>query len=460
MYKGLHKKTQSGVRMKVLLTQPLSDYVAQAPRLPDLGLGHIASALLERHEVRVWDWNRRGGAAAFEAALREFSPDVCGLKVFTKDVAAALKTIALIRRTLPQTTIILGGPHPSCSEPGELMPQFPDCEYAFRGEVEHVLPDFLDALRDGGDVSATPGLIWREDGAVRCNEPTFIKDLDALRDPAWDLIDPRTYAPARPGQGNGRRAAAPIVTTRGCPGRCTFCSAYRANGRVIRRRGPGRVVDEMERLSRDYGVSIFHVMDNCFTSEATHLKEFCQEIMRRNLRLEWDCNSFERLDNLDGPHLEMMSRAGCARLHMGVESAAAETRRSINKKADFAEYERVMREARRAGLATTGWFILGFPGESRAAMRETVRRAYALPADELTFTPCFPLPGSEVYGQWAGRHHVDRVDWAAYDLARSPLPVSELPSRELIWLTRRARLGLKARRRSRALGALWARFVA
>lgn len=444
--------------MKVLLTQPLTEYLVQAPCLPDLGLGHIASALMGRHHVRVCDWNMRGGAAAFEAMLREFSPDVCGLKVFTKDVAAAVMTARLIRRVSPRTALFLGGPHPSCSEPGEMMAQFPECAYAFRGEVEHVLPDFLDALPDG-DVSATPGLIWREDGETRCNEPTFIKDLDALRDPAWELIDPRTYAPPGPGRENGWRPAAPIVTTRGCPGRCTFCSAYRVNGRIIRRRSPGRVVDEMELLSRDYDVSIFHVMDNCFTSDAKHLEEFCREIMRRNLKLEWDCNSFERLDNLDAAHLAMMRGAGCVRLHMGVESAAAETRRMINKKADFVEYERVMREARRAGMGATGWFILGFPGESRAAMRETVRRAYALPADQLTFTPCFPLPGSVAYDQWAARYQLDAVDWASYDVARSPHPVSELPSRELIWLTRRARLGLKARRRSRALGALWARWV-
>jgi anaerobic magnesium-protoporphyrin IX monomethyl ester cyclase len=215
----------------------------------------------------------------------------------------------------------------------------------------------------------------------------------------------------------------------------------------------------MERLAKEYDVALFHVMDNCFTSDVMHLEAFCQEIMSRGLKIEWDCNSFERLDNLDASHLAMMRSAGCVRLHMGVESAAAETRRMINKKANFIDYERVMWEARRAGMGVTGWFILGFPGESRAAMRETVCRAYALPADQLTFTPCFPLRGSEAYAQWAGHHQLDQVDWAFYDVALSPYPVSELSSRELIWLTRRARLGLKARLRSRALGALWARWV-
>ncbi len=444
--------------MRILLTQPIVNLIEEPPLLfPDLGLGYIASSLTGSHDVNVLDWGMQGGIAGFQSALRTLHPELCGIKIFTKDVAAAIETIKIIRSILPHCIIVLGGPHVSCSEPDDLLWTFPDFDYAFRGEVEHIFPNFIQKLEQNEDVSGIPGLIWKVDNEVRWNKHSFIKDLDMLQDPAWELIDPRKYGSGAhdPKKSNVR---APIITTRGCPGKCTFCSAWRVNGKVIRKRSPRRIVNEIEQLYREFDVRTFHVMDNCFTSSSKHLVDFCNEIIKRNLPIEWDCNSFERLDNLTSESLNLMYRAGCRTLQMGVESASDITRKMINKHTNLSSYKEVMFKAKRAKMKVTAWFIIGFPGESKEAMRETVRQAYALPADELMFTQCFPLPGSAVYDNWKHHHYLKKHDWAGYNVATSPYPVSDLNSNQLLWFVRRARIGLKLRRRSRMLGYLWARF--
>ncbi|MCI5156980.1 MAG: radical SAM protein [Candidatus Electrothrix sp. AUS1_2] len=444
--------------MKILLTQPIVNLIERLPPLfPDLGLGYIASSLTDVHDVKILDWGMQGGISGFEAILREFHPELCGIKIFTKDVGAAIGTIEIIRSILPHCIIVLGGPHVSCSEPDELLSSFPYFDYAFNGEVEHVFPEFIQKLEQNKDVSGIAGLIWKEGNTVLWNKHTFIKEIDTLLDPAWELINPQKYSGDAYEQKKGYTSA-PIITTRGCPGQCTFCSAWRVNGKAIRKRSPQRVVNEIEELYNNFNVRFFHIMDNCFTSSIEHLVEFCNEIIKKKLSIKWDCNSFERLDNLTGNNLTLMYQAGCRRLLMGVESASDVTRQTINKKVNFSAYKTVINEANRSGIQVVAFFMLGFPGETKKAMKETIQRAYALSADEVTFSQCFPLPGSAIYEEWKKQHDIDKNDWSKYKLATSPYPVSELSSKQVNKLVRKASIGARLRKHNRMLGNIWVRF--
>ena len=124
--------------MKILLMQPLIKFMNEPPRIPDLGLAYIASSLKKKFpNIWVLDWNQYMDERKFETSLIEFHPDVTGIKIFTKDVYAAKKTITIIKRVLPSAIIVLGGPHPSCTDKDELMGDFSACDFAIKGEAEY-----------------------------------------------------------------------------------------------------------------------------------------------------------------------------------------------------------------------------------------------------------------------------------------------------------------------------------
>ena len=126
--------------MKILLMTPLTSFVDHPPNIPDLGIAYLTSSLKNRgYEVHIRDWNADPSVDNFRKWLKENQPAVVGIKIFTKDVAAAQKTIRIIRETLQGTTIVIGGPHPSASEPADLMDDLIDCDFAIRGEAEESL---------------------------------------------------------------------------------------------------------------------------------------------------------------------------------------------------------------------------------------------------------------------------------------------------------------------------------
>jgi len=448
--------------VKVLLTQPLTIYIPHPPMIPDLGLGYIATALLQHgHIVEVMDWNMVPSVEHYKDALRRFAPDVVGIKVFTKDVFAAIKTTELIKEVLPEARIILGGPHPSAADPSELMNDFALCDVALRGEVETTLPLLLAAMTVPRDqamkgvlsderAATVPGLVWRTGGSVRANAIALRDNLDDIPFPAWDLIKPLPGRASLSAPGKKRGATAPIVTTRGCPGKCSFCTAYNVNGRKIRYRSPANVLEEMVLLHEKHGVDNFMICDNCFTSNKNHLIELCEMIVSRGMNIEWDCTSYENIANLTNETLSLMHRAGCRLIHMGIESGSLATRKTMNKSCRLQDISEKVKLAQRNGIMVAGYFMLGFPGETKEEMKTSIAYAFSLGADRFDFTPCFPLPGTEVYRYLQAKFRIDRIEWSRFDINTSPYPLSALPTPELTLLVRwtryRARLAKILRR--------------
>lgn len=136
---------------KILLMVPVISFVKDPPKFPDVGLGYLATAIKKSgYDVHLRSWNMDPSVENFKRYIKENNFDVIGIKVFTKDVAAANKTMRLIRATLPETAIVVGGPHPATSEPEDVMIDFPDCDFAFRGEAEIGLPLLLKEMAENG----------------------------------------------------------------------------------------------------------------------------------------------------------------------------------------------------------------------------------------------------------------------------------------------------------------------
>ncbi len=447
--------------MRVLLTQPLVTHIEKPPNITDLGLGYIAEHLIGKgFETYIKDWNMRTTEEAFKKWLVDNQIDVVGIKVFTKDVAAALQTVSIVKSTLPDSVVVMGGPHPSCADPDELMHSFPLVDYAFRGEAELAFPKLLDTLgqklssetcQGNGKhmLEGIPGLVWREGGRVKSNPVQFVTDLDRLKRPAWEIMDPNSYGFDLMTQTEKEGVAAPIITTRGCPGKCSFCSAYLVNGRKIRSRSPQHVIQEIRFLYETYSVEKFSFMDNCFTAGKSHLREICESIISENLDIRWDCNCYEVLDNLDEEMISLMYRSGCRMVHMGIESASNRIRKQMNKFSALTDYSDKINELKKSGIAVGTWFMIGFPDETFAEMKETINYAFSRNADLLTFTICFPLPGSQLYSFLKRKHKVRTVDWAGFDVEKSQYPLSRVSSSRLKLILKWIRLRIRIRDRIR-----------
>jgi radical SAM superfamily enzyme YgiQ (UPF0313 family) len=387
--------------MKILLLKPYSEshYV-----VPPLGLGYLVTALRNAgHTARSVHCTK--DKITFDKLadlVKSENPDVVGFQVVSCDLEVTRQSAEIVRQVLPQALILVGGPHPS-GNPDDTMNSLPMVDFAFRGEAEGSLVQFLEDYQQGGkNYSNIPGLIWREGTVVKSNLPVFVEDLDTLGFVAWDQIHPETYPQAPHGAFFDRFPISPIVTTRGCPYGCTFCAARTVAGRKIRYHSISHVLKEVELLYRDYGVREIHIIDDTFTQKAERVREFAdgmQEMQRRGIRVSVGFPNGVRLDTLTETVLADLKRAGCYSMLVGIESGSQRILDLMKKSLTLDLVRERVRLIKKAGLTVHAFFIIGFPGETEEDIHTTMRFARSLPLDGALFSSFLPLPGSEITRQ-------------------------------------------------------------
>lgn len=434
--------------MRCLLTVPLPVLTDSAPLLPDLGLAYLAASIRHRgHEVEILDWNCALSPAAYRDYLSKSGAEVIGIKVFTPNMRGVLRTLELIREALPSAVVVAGGPHVSGTRPKDLFLDLPSVDYGFRGESEEALPAFLDALdkfgKDSllhdGSLDGIQGLVYKDADNVLANPVELNDDIESIGLPAWDLIEPCGYRPQRVNPLDRRGYLAPVIASRGCPGACTFCMAHHVNGRKVRLRDPRAFVDEMEKLTNEYEVKQFLIMDTNFAFNEEFVKNVCNDLIERKLDVVWDSVSEEHWTDTDPELYPLMYEAGCRVINIGVESADNDVRKRIGKDGKIEDVSRQVKMIHSAGIKVIGYFLFGFPGETRENMETTARFAFSDPFALRSFDVCFPLPGSGLYSHLREKYGVERVDWASYCAEPSQYPLSELPSEEVTAFVHRCR---------------------
>ena len=408
--------------MRVLLVSPTYDTHIVAPHL---GLGYLASALLRQgHAVTVLDGVRE------EIRYDPKDYDLVGLTAMTTYFPEMVQE-ARRAKALGLPTII-GGPHVIADPLGSLRQSGAD--YACAGEGELLITE----LAAGKDPATIRGLCYWKDGRAVANPPAeFYRHIDEFGGPAWDLIDPRSYPPAPHGMIARRFPLAPIITTRGCPYACTYCSAPLTAGKAMRYRDPEAVVDEIECLHRRYGVREIQIEDDNFTIKRQHVVAICERLIARDLPVIWSLPNGVRIDRLDPELLRLMKRAGCYLMALGIESATQRILDMVKKKLDVGLVRQVVGWVKDAGIEAWGFFMVGFPTETREEILRTIAFALSLPLDRVQFTKTTPLPGTEIYDYW--RAHDGRgeeVDWTAFNYYAFNASWSEVSAEELASLQR------------------------
>ena len=381
---------------------------------PPLGLLYVA-AYAERVagcRVQVVDTQAEGlSMAALEARLAADPPDVVGIQAMTFTLLDALAVARAVRRTAPAATIVFGGPHPTLF-PEETV-ALPEVDVVVCGEGEHAFARLLEALGGGGRLQGIPGVLTRDapsDGALQSH---YIEDMDSLYPPARHLIDPRRYHSALAG---GRRVTT-MMSSRGCPGRCIFCDRPQM-GKRFRKRSAAGVVEEMIECVDRYGVEEIKFYDDTFTIDRSRVLEICRRIGEVGFKVAWEIRS--RVDTMTGEMIVALARAGCCRVHYGVESGSARIQQRIGKHLDLGDVCRVFAATRRAGIETLGYFMIGLPGETPWDLDQTMDLLRRLPMDYAHIGIFTPYPGTAVYQQALDDGFFETDYWRQF--ARHPDP--------------------------------------
>ncbi|MBI5481182.1 MAG: B12-binding domain-containing radical SAM protein [Deltaproteobacteria bacterium] len=363
---------------------------------PPLGIMSLAAvARAAGHRVSLIDAKVENLAP--EAVLRRvagLAPQVVGVSGFSNEWESFETIGRLLKENLPRAVLLGGGPH-ATSYPDEIMARAP-FDYLALGEAEETFVELLDALAQGGEARQVPGLVYRENGAVRRTAPrAALADLDRIPFPAYDLIDLGTYSKLLSASAIGRRRYMSILTSRGCPYHCTYCHSL--FGKRFRARSPDRVVEELTLLRERYGIRDIEVTDDIFNFDRDRVMELCRRVMAAKLDLRLSFPNGLRADRVDPEMIDALRRAGTVMISYAVETASPRLQKLIRKNLDLDHVSRSIAETVRAGIFTTAYFMLGFPTETEEEMLLTAEYAARSPLHAASFFIVTPFKGTELW---------------------------------------------------------------
>jgi len=396
--------------VRVLLVNPSYPF-EEFPRLL-VTLPYLASALrAEGHEVEILDLLlARTTREKIERRMQRFRPQLVGITSVTLNHHIASGIAAVVRKCDEAVPIAMGGPHVSFEIEGSFR-DLPALDFIGIGEGEHTLRELARALEGRMDLRDVRGLAFRDrsTGRIERTPPRPLEDdLDELPPPARELVPLARYL--------AFDSHASVVTSRGCPYECIFCSAPAWTGRKVRYRDPSRCVDEIEALAA-LGFTEITIEDDLFTLYRKHFLAVCGELERRGTGVRW--NAFSRVDTINQEIVDTMARAGCQAICFGVESGDQEMLDLVKKNSSLAKVRDAMRMTQAAGISALASFIIGLPGETEATLRKTVEFANSL-RDEFGslygFHVLAPFPGTEVRDR--AEHYGLEIlssDWEKYD---------------------------------------------
>ena len=399
-----------GEEMKVLLINPFLEVLPDDPAdiSPPLGLAYLAAYLEKRGvQVAILDIaaegidqvKKRGRKTRYGLSVREiikrikdYSPQIVGIGCqSTLHAAEAQATARLVKKANPEILVVMGGAHPSVASQELLADR--NIDLVIRGEGELTFWEIIKRFQKKESLKKILG--------TNNNPPRpRIKNLDRLPFPSRHLLPMDIYFQEAKKKVNYCMRSRPMtmITSRGCPGKCVYCSVRTIWGRIWQSRSAKNVVDEMENLIKVYQADEIHFLDDSIGVDKKRLKAICQEIIKRRLKIKWTTPNGLAIWLLDKRLLKLMKRAGCYRLTFGLESGNQEILHNyIGKDYDFDQAREIIAFASQIGLWTIATFIIGFPDETREQIEETINFAVSTDLDFAVFYIANPFPGTPMY---------------------------------------------------------------
>jgi len=275
-----------------------------------------------------------------------------------------------------------------------------DIDYITRGEGETVLPDLLSALQEQKDLASVKGLTYKKTGAIISNEDAhLINDLDTIPLPAYHLLKMNLYNRYN------------IITGRGCPYNCSYCASNVIFGRKVRYRSPKIVMDEIEYLLHNYGNKRFWFSDDTFTANKQYVHTLLDEIISRNVQIEWSCMT--RVNSVSKDLLYRMKGAGCSYISYGIESGNPRMLRQMNKRISIDDIEKALILTKESGIDTYLFFLVGNIGENWDSIKDSYRLIRKTKPTGASFAIVIPLPGTRMFDDLIDKKliSIDTIEW-------------------------------------------------
>ena len=382
---------------------------------PQVSLAQMGALLVPTYSIKIidavaekMDWPE------FTALLERYHPKY----YFTQVTAPTLENDmygTFLARSRGAVSIAFGT-HVTAI-PMETMRAYPSLDYILRGEPDLTLRDLIDHLENKIDerpevvrnlfskengyrfsfdldgkvnLAGIRGLVWREGNKITVN-PTrpFIEDLNDLPIPLHELLPLQKYRmPSIKGPFTF------IVSSRGCPGGCTFCIKHLSYQYSVRLRSPEKIMEELWVLKK-LGINNIHMYSDLFTVSREQVVELCKLMIEQNINIKWMCNS--RVDFVDQEMLDLMGKAGCWLISWGIESGSEKILKNVHKGITTEKVARALNWSKKAGIMNWGYFIIGLPGETEESIQETISFAKKLPLDIALFHVAAPYPGTPFF---------------------------------------------------------------
>jgi magnesium-protoporphyrin IX monomethyl ester (oxidative) cyclase len=385
--------------MKVLLINPPQTFYpgsdAPAGNLP-LGLMYIAAVLEEAgYEAEILDAFmtdvsvRKVGDSAeigmtydrIAEEIRRRKPDIVGISnPFTCQAEHAAKVADIVKEIDSDVPTVVGGPHVS-AVPEEFLSEAKNVDIAVMGEGEYTMLDIVKMHEGEKKAEEILGIACRKNHRIVLTPPRpFLENLDELPYPAYHLVDMESYLnPEKIEYRSFKERAISMITSRGCPFNCVFCSVHLHMGKAFRAHSVNYVVEHIEHVVNKYRVKTIFFEDDNMTFDIERFDAICDRIVERNIKFKWETPNGIRADYLTLDLLRKMKRSGCQSVFFGVESGDQHVLDDIiSKSLDLNAVVNVAKMCREIGLNTAAFYIIGFPGEKKEDMWKTVEFALKL----------------------------------------------------------------------------------
>ncbi len=389
-----------------------------------LEIAYIAALLERQHKVRIIDAPTEGrrnleqidgtkyrvGLKNKEIAdrIRRWSPDVVGINIpFSGWSKTAFEVASTVKSIDKDIITVLDGQHPS-ARPVDCLTH-PNIDFVVIGEPEHTILELVSVLEQGitRDLKKIRGIAFTKNSETVITPPRpAIQDLDSLPFPARHLLPMETYFAAvkeNPPRGEIHKPWTAMITSRGCPYNCVFCSIHTVMGKKWRARSPENVVDEIEQLVRTYHIKQIDFFDENMTLDKKRMETICDLIVKRGLDIEWYTPNGVRADTLDENLLTKMKASGCKKIRIAPESGVQRVVNQIIKKnLNLKEVEKAVVLSKKVGIKVGCFFVIGLIGETKEDIEESINYAYKLRqlgADSFYFSYATPVYGTELYEQ-------------------------------------------------------------
>ena len=426
--------------MRILLLSPPTVSAIKAvigTTGPPLGLAYLASMVRESHEVKIIDSLAEDYTYEdVEREIKKYDPDVVGITSTTSMMPDAYAVAKMTKMHNENAKVVMGGPHVTFV-PERTFKECPYIDFIVRGEGEITFKELVDALEKGKSTSRILGLSINAGGRAKNNPPRpLIKDIDTIPLPSYDLLPMEKYK-------LGKVRFGTVMTSRGCPFDCVFCSSSLQFGKRWRGHSDSRVIEELRMLHDEYKIREIEFLDDTFTLNRRRAIRIAERFREEGLDISWSASS--RVDLFTDDVARAMKAGGCHTVYLGIESGSEKTLNFIGKKITPGQAVKAVKRAKRNRLNALGSFVIGFPDETKQDVEKTIRFSKEVGVDFAQFTIATPYPGTRLWSYALAKNLILTFNWRKYTTLDPVMKLKNFTSEQIKKMLQKAYLSFYLR---------------